>query len=477
MTSPIDEFRRLSLKTKMVPTTRSQSMASQSAPPARAVDENPGRVTTNAGVTYDLEALDQVGRRYARLAFDEFNGINLDYFTEFADDGFYAFQITDRVSVRIGNDGTDYAVPNCTCGANEGDQACKHIFWLWDQLVQSAPRAPPLCKLEKDGSRIHNKSPYQLIMDVGTSELEENRRWRHSTREAEVTNVREPAQDTDLSDDSSDDSIDLDQRIEEIQDMLSVFEPIKMFAEASGGTSLVTALSRHASYPRIYKAFSEIVAQRASREASFFQRLRAVINPDIRAEACFEKIRRRVERSFEALNEHMLHGPTGPSPRHDVVHCAHDLREMVAAIESEFEERRDSLSPAGGANVANGAVAALLDILEGVVERNKDAYADIDWARVAGENEPARQVNLYAQLIGQPGEEDEGDFVLEQLRKFPDSVRLNHVERLDGILQTLKAHGAPGRYLSAFGNLVGSDDRKRKGGEQAGRSSSRRRVR
>jgi hypothetical protein len=146
------------------------------------------------------------------------------------------------------------------------------------------------------------------------------------------------------------------------------------------------------------------------------------------------------------------------------------LDELLEEIDEGYVQRVSS-GPLRSKEAANKAASALIAILEGVVERNGDAYANTAWKRVS-QNEPEQDRNLYLRLIGAPLEA-RGPFVLDALKNIPHEVIRNHLERLSGIAQMLESYGAPQRYRNMLRIIMSQDSRKRSNPEVGGSSSKK----
>ncbi|OCL11356.1 hypothetical protein AOQ84DRAFT_192062 [Glonium stellatum] len=447
MTAPSEDLEKLSLgDRKMVQTRAGAARQRGSGSNQRQASGNGnGRIivqSTKSGIKYDITGLDEIARQRAEVGLGDDNQIGMNYCTEW--DEYYAFHISDRITVRIGTGESQYRIPQCTCGANDKGIACKHIYWLEDQLVSEAPDSvrPEVVKLVSDGSQILSGLPSVVIENVGFEEIAENRQWV----------VHNDGQDTE----------------EEMMEMLSVFEPSgnlpSEFKEDTPGKPV-----QHLSHSRIYKEFSNFLTQYAVDDVGMFHRLQDIITPDFRATVFFEKMANRASQAFKALDDYVTRGPT-TNESCDIVTCAERLDELLEEIDEAYEERVSS-GPLRSKEAANKAASALILILEGVVERNGDAYANTSWKRIS-QNEVEQDKNLYLRLIGAPLEA-RGPFVLDVLKNIPFEVIRNHLERLSGIADMLESYEAPQRYRNMLRFIMSQDSRKRPNPEVGGGSSKK----
>ena len=79
-----------------------------------------------SGVSYNV--VDTSGRTTER-AERGLHDVNIqlnNYRAAFGEDGqpYYAFEFTDQMTIRVGTTDSQYAVPECTCGANEDGVSC-----------------------------------------------------------------------------------------------------------------------------------------------------------------------------------------------------------------------------------------------------------------------------------------------------------------------------------------------------------------
>lgn len=247
---------------------------------------------------------------------------------------------------------------------------------------------------------------------------------------------------------------------DEITKMLSVFEP----QDALPGefkTPPESPLTSERS--RSYREFAKLVTDYTVRDPGLFLQLRDVIDPGFQRRVFFEKIDTRITRTFHALDEYIAHGPMNASPeapRFDVPSCAGQLRDLVNAVD-DFCREQDEDDPDARV-IAVRAAAALIAILDGVVDHNVNSYVN----NPPGLEAPSNPIenNLFVALIGSHTDGD-SMFVLDTLRSLPqEDVLRNHWEILQGIEQKLAGADTPSNYEITFRNFV-HDSRKRAASE------------
>jgi hypothetical protein len=336
----------------------------------------------------------------------------------------------------------------------------KHIFWILDKLAQGAPanvRSQTL-QMAVDGSTLHTQQPSKLIDNMGIETVSHALDW--PLQYGQSPNPK------DIEDD--------------IAEMLSVFEPSDALpAQSKDPAACPSERSRK------FREFRDLFTQYATADLGMFLRMKAVITPDFQAQVFFEKIKDRTARVFEALDMYMAQGPTADArtERYDIPTCAGKLKGLVKAINDYYHqqiEHRDSESEsdsesdsededAGTKDIAIRAATALISILDGVAERNKDAYANVTWGAIPPSN--PSEANLFVNLIGAPRGHD-GLFVLDTLEALPhDDVLRNHWESLQNLYDKLTHAMAPPVYMKAFHAFT--HGRKRAASQTGGSSAKR----
>ncbi|PSN60365.1 hypothetical protein BS50DRAFT_640119 [Corynespora cassiicola Philippines] len=408
-----------------------------------ASSPTPSLIESAQGLTYNLSPFDDDVRRRAKRGLMDDNDIEMKYCkTSPTDPSEYLFYVDDDITVAIGG---ERSKPKCSCGLNEGGKACKHIFWMLDHLATGAPGdiKSQTLQLARDGSSLQNIPPAKMIGEMGMENVARGLAW--------------PLQDG-LPEEEND-------VVDEIAEILSVFEPSDALPAEFKKPESPTLSER--AYK--YHEFKEIITQHALRNPGLFIRLQSVITLSFRGHVFFEKISGRVARAFKALENYIANGPTNaPFEAHDVVSCASKLKALVQSI-ADYYDQHDEDEP-DTKNVANRAAGALISILDGVANRNFDAYANITWGAIP----PAdyRDANLFTHLICKP---DVGGklFVLDVLQSLPqDDVLRGHGEDIHNLGDKLAKPFVPAEYLNTF-RSISQGNRKRAASEVGGGSAKR----
>jgi hypothetical protein len=285
-----------------------------------------------------------------------------------------------------------------------------------------------------DGSTIQSTTPVDVLNNKGLESVAEDLKWIIQKEEL-------PENENKMKD--------------EITNMLSVFEPQDALPDEFKTPESPLTSERSRKYQEFAKLFSDY----AIRDPGLFLQVRDVIDPSFQRRVFFEKIDTRIERAFHALDEYIAYGPMHASPnalRFDVMNCATQLMNLVDAI-FKFCCHQDEDDPDTRVVMARAA-AALIEILDRVVDRNVNAYANITWGLEAPSD--PRENNLFVALIGS-FTDGASLFVLDALRSLPqEDVLRNHWETLQGIEQKLADSDTPADYENAFHRIV-HDSRKR----------------
>jgi hypothetical protein len=274
-----------------------------------------------------------------------------------------------------------------------------------------------------DGSTIQSTTPVDVLNNKGLESVAEDLKWIIQKEEL-------PENENKMKD--------------EITNMLSVFEPQDALPDEFKTPESPLTSERSRKYQEFAKLFSDY----AIRDPGLFLQVRDVIDPSFQRRVFFEKIDTRIERAFHALDEYIAYGPMHASPnalRFDVMNCATQLMNLVDAI-FKFCCHQDEDDPDTRVVMARAA-AALIEILDRVVDRNVNAYANITWGLEAPSD--PRENNLFVALIGS-FTDGASLFVLDALRW----------ETLQGIEQKLADSDTPADYENAFHRIV-HDSRKR----------------
>ncbi|KAF1838699.1 hypothetical protein BDW02DRAFT_367959 [Decorospora gaudefroyi] len=451
-----EQFSRLSLGEAMV-TTRAGAAKAARASPRSPRDSNqdqplpsiestspisptPSLVISTKNLHYNVSAFDTDLRRTAKRGL-EGNDIRMKYCAisdeEDSPDGSPTkyFYIGDDITVAIGG---KLKRPKCTCGANDKGIACKHIYWVADQIISTVSDdvvKTPL-HLSPDGSMIEDVKPADILDNKGLAMIANDLRWVY--RDDDLPESNEEMKDDVIS-------------------KLSVFEP----QEALPGEFRSPESPLTSERSKKYQEFADLFIQYAIRDPSLYLQVHKILDPDFESRVFFEKIDNRITLTFNGLDEYIANGPTTTSPgplRFDVPSCAKKLTALVKAIDDFYQHHTDV------EDVAVRAAAALITILDRVTDRNVNAYAGITWGMEAP-SDPVKN-NLYVALIGTCV--DGEPFVLDALESLPqEDVSRNHWGTLQDIQRKLAASDTPAPYMDTFQSLL-YESRKRPASETRG---------
>lgn len=259
---------------------------------------------------------------------------------------------------------------------------------------------------------------------------------------------------------------DLPENEEEMHDaittMLSVFDP----HDALPGEFKCPESPLASERSKKYQEFADSLAQYAARDPGLYLKISKIVDRDFQSRVFFDKIESRISQTFNALDEYIANGPANTSadgPKFDVPSCASVLTTLVHAIDDFYQEQINCGFES--MDVAVRAAAALLTILDGVTDRNNNAYEDIQWGLEAPVN-PAEN-NLFVALIGASAT-GSPPFAIDALRALPqEDIHRNHWETLLRIEQKLACPETPAEYTSAFRSVV-FEKRKRAASELCG---------
>lgn len=173
----------------------------------------------------------------------------------------------------------------------------------------------------------------------------------------------------------------------------------------------------------------------AIREEAFCVHLRKLINRDLCADYYLIKQRRRAQQAISKLNE-----PSN-DPSIGVYECGDTLRRIVREVCWD-REARTSKRPLGS-RILNKVAELLVDILEDVCKQNRTVERLASSSPSSGTD-----ANLYTYLISDPPRFEEGDFVVDQLRKFPQSEWRHLLEHLTTTAEYVRSNAPESQLRS-----------------------------
>ncbi|KAF2644194.1 hypothetical protein P280DRAFT_392675 [Massarina eburnea CBS 473.64] len=442
---------KLSIGDSMV-TTRAAAARARTAPPQRSQmspsaspvsSPTPSLIESDDGHVYNVSTFDHDLRRRAKMGLLGDNEISMKFCKEIEDEPKrYLFHLEDDITVAMHGG----RAPKCSCGANEAGKACKHIFWMLGQLTSAAPKTQPI-ELQEDGSSVRNIHPADIIDRSSLADVANHLEWTY--------------QDDQMPDE--------DEMLDEIANMLSVFEPTEALPSEfkSEETPELTEQARK------YRKFGTLLSQYAMRNPAYFLELQTIIPPAYQSQVFFTKINNRIDRVFKALGEYISVGPDNTtSEALDVRTCAARLENLVEAISNYYDEQYDEEEQEDepSTDVAVLTAAALIRILDEVSRRDYDAYDEISWGPMPPTE--SRDNNLFVCLM-RPTADGEGLFVLQTLLTLPQEILLRHyVELLDIEERLGGTPNTPPAYMDTLRTFL-HENRKRAASESGGSAAKR----
>ncbi|KAF2441190.1 hypothetical protein P171DRAFT_488752 [Karstenula rhodostoma CBS 690.94] len=447
-----EELSKLSLGDTMV-TTRAGAarlrthlpQTPQGSSTSSPISPTPSLIESTNGHVYDISAFDEDMRRRAKIGLiKDDNNIRMRFCGETDDGKKFFFHVDDDITIKV----EEEKVPKCSCGIVQDEKACKHIFWILGHLSSVLSKDQTI-QLAEDGSSVKNTHPAKLLQMSSLRDFADHFHW--------------VVEDEDLP--------DTDELIDEVANMMSCFEPTGLLPAEfkSEDTRELSDLSRK------FQEIRTVIAEHAIRYPAFFMQLREKCSPTFQMEVFFEKINKRIDGAFNALDEYIERG--GPTNHRteslDVESCAARLKSLVDKIEeyrdeslvSDAGERRDDTE------IEKLAAVAYVRILEEVTGRNYDAYADSPWSMPMPPSDPRRN-NLFVCLIG-PASEENGFFVVDKLQDMAPHVVRHHGVDLGDIENRLRNTPlTPPAYLGALRMLI-QEKRKRAASQSDGSSVKR----
>ncbi|KAH8698284.1 hypothetical protein BGW36DRAFT_425996 [Talaromyces proteolyticus] len=392
----------------------------------RALDPLASMVRGRSHIVYDIESLDDDSRARALAGLSG----QFDMVYCRAAPSFYEFQLAERPQIRIRQGGAE-----CTCSEyqNRPDMACRHIFWLVDQVYENlSPHAPQSgLPLSKDGfspslPRLHTLLHDQLDRVANAME------WRF------VPGSPSPSE-------SSSEMASMS-RQDKVRDILSAFNEVTLPENFRKDLAETTTEPRTPEQCVVQGDFEATVFRLAVHDDNVFTSIRKAMPAGACAAIFFDKAQKQSRRLLQYFDEYRRSGRLPPERRSlEVKVVASELRLHVKQIRENIKMR----IPYG----SKGAVEALLALLQDISARNIDAFEQSLWGRVppVGEDEDDR--NLYEQLIGQANET--GDmFVLDALEELPISVLGSYVRNLTDILRKTEINRAPPSFVLKLKSLI-----------------------
>ncbi|KAK0386820.1 hypothetical protein NLU13_2341 [Sarocladium strictum] len=466
MSAPASKFSRLSLEA-MTPTTRSRALASRASSPSTSssTSEDPSSdssgsdsdtesdtIRSPSKLTYQISHLPATSRRLIRDSFSDPPQLALQRCRLV--NSTYAFQMTELVtrSVRIRKEAGDGGeLLSCSCGGGADGQPCGHLLWLLDRVAEQTlydrGRRAPLMMTGK-GFPEEMGDPFGTIADHTLDVL-------GPSLHCPVVGGPSPQDGPDVH------------RVREARELLASVhdEPVDTFRP-----DIFDAGHFHTGSKILKRGDVDITLLRMLLDNHhFFQYfVSAASRSSTPARDPFRKISQRVDRillafdTAHAADKLPVTTPTSPrhaeeQPQRDVPWAAKHILGCTALVRSLIFTRSRPLSPPESLSAAR----CLTHILTLVTSRNSTlppTPSSSDSSRTAR--------NLYLYLIG----DHDGDFIIGTLGLVPPAAASHFLDTLEGCLDDIGRHGAPGGYVERFRKLL---DRLRTSGGGATQGTKR----
>lgn len=221
-----------------------------------------------------------------------------------------------------------------------------------------------------------------------------------------------------------------------LSDMLSIFDRVKLPEEYLHD---LPEISTEMPIDQLFVPgdLSATIYGLAMLDESIYYSLEKVLHRDLCTRYYLSKQRRSAREALRDLDRYEANRPTSDIEAQvmDVEECGRTLRRISNEIWQDHESRisKGPLQP----ETKTMAPEVLVEMLEGVVGRNRDIYGE----------------NLYDFLINDPPtttHEENGDFVIDFLRNFPyqDWMHQTMNERLDRIARLVRQNAPHSRHRS-----------------------------
>ncbi|CRG89830.1 hypothetical protein PISL3812_06869 [Talaromyces islandicus] len=441
---PTRQLEQLSLAAENMPTLRSQTHRRRR--PSRSdheeQDDN-SMVRSQSQLVYDIESLELDSR--ARAMAGLHGRFDMVYCR--ADPAFFEFQLTERPRIRVRERGAE-----CTCSEyeNRPDMACRHIFWLVDQVYETVSPHTPL-PLSKDGVSpslppLHSLLHDRLEMVAGEMQ------W-HFIPETTASSESSPETTTITTAMS---------RQDKVRDIMSAFSEDTLPADFRRDLAETTTEPRTPEQCVVQGDFEATVFRLAVHDDNVYASIRKAMPAGACAAIFFDKVQKQSRNLLLGFDEYRRTGRLPPGRQ------SLEVKEVAAELQRHVDQIRINLAsriPYG----TEGAAEALLALLQDVSARNIDAFEQSPWGRQAPPGEDEDDRNLYEQLIGQANggssgvgggggggttETEGGFFVLDVLESLPAAVLASYIPNLNDILGKVEINRAPALFVRKLKSLI-----------------------
>ncbi|OJD15611.1 hypothetical protein AJ78_04131 [Emergomyces pasteurianus Ep9510] len=325
----------------------------------------------------------------------------------------YDFQVLDHGLVHLGQ-----GPMTCSCSEyGDGTKACRHIFWLIDQLHRfTLPERPGGgIPLSRTGESPDIPPMYQFIGD----------RMEAISRKARWPFVVDP----DSPGASGQEYGESMSRPEKVRDILSAFSETTMPDDFRPDQVETINQPRTPEQCVVQGDFEATMFRLAVHDDNVYLSLRKAMPSPARSAIFFDKAQKKTRALLLDFDRYCQFGTSrrdGPGLEIHVV--VDQLHQIVAQIESNIALR----APDSHRNAPD----ALIGILRDVVNYNRNVFDGNSWGRVPPAGETENDRNLFSQVIGHP--EISGQyFVLDVLERLPRATLREWEPQLESIMHKI----------------------------------------
>ncbi|KDB23551.1 hypothetical protein H109_04554 [Trichophyton interdigitale MR816] len=391
---------------------------------------SPVAFSGKSSIVYDLQMLSHSARAKAR------HGLSGEFSVDKCSPiygGGYDFHVVDYGRVYIGE-----GPMACSCADFQGGRiACRHIYWLVDQLHRRvlASRPSGALKLSQNGECEKLGPMLELIGNL----------MENICQKVEWPYIPTPGTPPDTQC-----SLTSMSRPEKARDLLSAFSADTMPDEFRPELVETIRQPRTPEQCVVQGDFEATMFRLAVHDENVYASLRKVMPSGARSAIFFDKVQRRIRSLLADFNRYRQKGTPRQSDHTalevDVV--ADEMRDHLRLIQKNMFSR----SPHG----FKGAAETLLYLLRAVCQFNFDAFETSTWERPSESDETAEDRNLYFQLIYNPVNGDDF-FVLSCLEQLPEDILQQITPQLDNIFSDMQVNAAPVPYLQKLHSIIAGD--------------------
>ncbi|PGH35073.1 hypothetical protein GX50_02104 [[Emmonsia] crescens] len=343
----------------------------------------------------------------------------------------YDFQVLDHGRVHLGP-----GPMTCSCSEyGDRSKACRHIFWLVDQLHRwTLPEGPgPGIPLSRTGESPNIPPMYQFIGDR-MEDISKKARWSF------VADPSSPGV-------SGQEYGECMSRPEKVRDILSAFSETTMPDDFRPDQVETISQPRTPEQCVVQGDFEATMFRLAVHADDVYLSLRKAMPSPARAAIFFDKAQKKTHALLLDFDRYCQYG----TPRRDGT--ALEIRVVVDELHLLVTKIENDIAPRAPYSYRN-APDALIGILRDVVNYNYNVFDGNTWGRVPPAEETENDCNLFAQVIGQP-EVSGKYYVLDVLESLPPGLLWERQPQLEAIMNRISmSNQSVVTYLQRFRALL-----------------------